>query len=131
MLFINWDALGAIAELLGALAVVLTLAYLATQVRQNSKGVNVAAKQEMTRQFSGVCNMPLGDDKLSEIHDKGINDEELTTIEKRKFNLFMLKGFWYFSSMHFQYEANSLDDGDWIQSESMIKNHCRLLGVKK
>lgn len=31
----NWDAIGAIAELVGALAVVLTLAYLARQISQN------------------------------------------------------------------------------------------------
>ena len=30
----NWDALGAIAEMLGAVAVFFTLAYLALQVRQ-------------------------------------------------------------------------------------------------
>ncbi|MGK0261059.1 MAG: hypothetical protein ACI96M_004515 [Candidatus Azotimanducaceae bacterium] len=30
---INWDALGAIAELLGAIAVFATLAYLAVQIR--------------------------------------------------------------------------------------------------
>jgi hypothetical protein len=33
----NWDALGAIAELAGALAVVATLVYLALQMKQNSK----------------------------------------------------------------------------------------------
>ena len=35
----NWDALGTIAELLGAIAVFLTLAYLAIQVRQNSRAL--------------------------------------------------------------------------------------------
>ena len=37
----NWDALGAIAELLGAIAVFLTLAYLTVQVRQNSKALEL------------------------------------------------------------------------------------------
>ena len=32
---VNWDALGAIAELIGAIAVIATLAYLAIQVRQS------------------------------------------------------------------------------------------------
>ena len=31
----NWDAIGAIGELVGALAVVLTLAYLALEVRRS------------------------------------------------------------------------------------------------
>ena len=44
----NWDALGAIAELLGAIAVFLTLAYLTVQVRQNSKAL------EQQNQFSAA-----------------------------------------------------------------------------
>ena len=35
----NWEAVGAIAELLGAIAVFLTLAYLALQVRQNANAL--------------------------------------------------------------------------------------------
>ena len=44
----NWDALGAIAELLGAIAVFLTLAYLTVQVKQNSKAL------EQQNQFSAA-----------------------------------------------------------------------------
>ena len=33
MMDVNWDAVGAIGETVGALAVVLTLAYLALQIR--------------------------------------------------------------------------------------------------
>ena len=33
----NWDALGAIAELLGAIAVLATLLYLARQIKESSK----------------------------------------------------------------------------------------------
>ena len=33
----NWEAIGAIGEILGALAVVLTLGYLAAQIRQTNK----------------------------------------------------------------------------------------------
>ena len=33
----NWDAIGAIAELLGAVGVIASLVYLAGQIRQNSR----------------------------------------------------------------------------------------------
>ena len=33
----NWDAIGAIGEILGAIAVVVTLIYLTAQIRQNTK----------------------------------------------------------------------------------------------
>ena len=35
----NWDAIGAIAELLGALAVLITVAFLAVQMRQNTRAL--------------------------------------------------------------------------------------------
>ena len=40
----NWDAVGAIAETLGALAVVVTLIYLSLQIRQNSKVLSLNEK---------------------------------------------------------------------------------------
>ena len=40
----NWDALGAIAETFGALAVVATLLYLSLQIRQNSKVLTLNEK---------------------------------------------------------------------------------------
>ena len=38
----NWEAIGAIGEITGALAVLVTLAYLATQVRQNTKAIRAS-----------------------------------------------------------------------------------------
>jgi len=35
----NWDAIGAFAELLGALAVFITVAFLAVQMRQNTRAL--------------------------------------------------------------------------------------------
>ncbi len=54
----NWEAIGAIAELLGATAVIITLAYLAIQIRTQNKEARlmsmhdtVAAQRESMRAF--------------------------------------------------------------------------------
>ena len=39
----NWDAVGALAELAGAFGVIVTLGYLAVQIRQNSKLLSASA----------------------------------------------------------------------------------------
>ena len=44
----NWDAVGAIGEVLGAVGVVATLGYLAAQIRQNSKVVRSATRQAIS-----------------------------------------------------------------------------------
>jgi len=41
----NWEALGAIGEIVGAVAVVVTLVYLAVQIRQNTRSAKVCSNQ--------------------------------------------------------------------------------------
>ena len=48
----NWDAVGAIGEIIGAVVVVITLLYLAIQIRQTSKSIEVAALRDTTAQWN-------------------------------------------------------------------------------
>ena len=48
----NWDAIGAMAESLGAIAVIVSILYLATQVRQT----NQMAKFDIIRELMGQFN---------------------------------------------------------------------------
>ena len=53
----SWDAIAALAELAGALAVIATLVYLTVQLRQNSallKASIATASRESTNQLTGL-----------------------------------------------------------------------------
>ena len=43
----NWEALGAIGEIVGAVAVVVTLGYLAVQIRQNTLMMKATIRQDL------------------------------------------------------------------------------------
>ena len=58
----NWDAIAALAELFGALAVVASLLYLASQIRQNTKNLRFAARQSLTSQNADYTRMLLEPD---------------------------------------------------------------------
>jgi len=68
----NWDALGAIGELISAIAVVITLAYLAVQVRQSNK----AAKS------SNATSVMMNSQKIAQalMMDRGLRDIILRAI---------------------------------------------------
>ena len=53
----NWDAMGAVAELAGALAVIATLVYLSLQIRQNSEIAKADLYQKAQTVFSSWRNM--------------------------------------------------------------------------
>lgn len=58
---LNWTAIGAIGELLGAVAVVGTLAYVAIQVRQQTKSIQSASFQATTDALNYI-NMSIATD---------------------------------------------------------------------
>ena len=60
----NWDAIGAIAELLGAFGVIASLIYLATQIRQNTKSVRMASHHGVAVQFNQANLVGLQDPEL-------------------------------------------------------------------
>jgi hypothetical protein len=126
----NWEALGAIGELVGAAAVIATLLYLATQIRQNNTSQRVAAKLEMTRQFSEFIDFLVLHPELAAIHDSGLEGKELTAEELTIFSRMMAKASWYFATMHFQYQVQKLEDGDWEESRSLITYYCSMPGYQ-
>ena len=73
----NWDAIGAISELLGASATVATLAYLAVQIRQNTNGTRVSvalARSEQHRQQAAFLSQS---PEINRIFWAGIEEPEL------------------------------------------------------
>ena len=51
----NWEALGAIAETLGAIGVIATLVYLATQIRNNTNELKGEAIRDINNIENELC----------------------------------------------------------------------------
>ena len=83
---LSWDALGAIAELLGAVAVIATLAYISVQVRQSISTHRTSTAWSVTQALDSL-NSRIGDNgEMTEIWlpgRKGI--ENLDEIETERF----------------------------------------------
>ena len=78
----NWGAIGAIAEVVAAFAVIVSLLYLAAQVRYGIKTAKATAYQEVYRDLRetlmGVENEPIP--KL--IRGERLSEEELEILPK-------------------------------------------------
>ena len=90
----NWEAIGAIGEIAGALAVIVTLVYLSAQVRQNTKASRLAAIQAASENSSRFSELLASDPELSELVWRGMRDpDSLDKAETRRFiaawNVFM------------------------------------------
>lgn len=67
----NWEAIGAIGEVAGALVVAVTLAFLVVQVRQNSKAINATITHGNIAGFNELNTLLAANPQLAEIFDRG------------------------------------------------------------
>lgn len=110
----NWDAVGALAELLGAIGVIVTLFYLALQVRQNTKTVKAATELETGRLWSGVHGRVAHSPDMAAIWDRGLTDERtLSPAEKQRFIWFVAEYLFLVESLYRQWRMDYLSDASW------------------
>lgn len=84
---VDWDMIGALGELMGATAVVLTLFYLARQVREASAEAQRNRFGNLNDEISRVADSWGSEDELSDIVFRGLHDPmSLTPHEAFRFN---------------------------------------------
>ena len=107
----NWEAVGAIGEIIGAVAVVVTLVYLSIQIRQSNREARASTLQ-MALRFEMEATAILA--QHGEIWDKVVSGK---TLEKGRetrtaiviYNSLMIEA----ENRYHQYKAGYLDQQSW------------------
>lgn len=112
----NWDAIGAVSEAVGAAAVVASLLYLAVQIRASTRASAVESKLQTTRLLTEVLDSYIQSPELSDLTERGFADlDSLSRSEFVQFSNLSLKLFWYLSAAHFQFRTGALEEADWLE----------------
>ena len=101
----NWEALGAIAELIGGLAVLVTLVYLALQVRQNNQMQRQQISAHQTNHYVANTHVLANNGELMDIFRKASTGEEMSPLERWRFGTFMFGILENFQEMYFLNKA--------------------------
>ena len=78
----NWEAIGAIGEIVGALAVVITLAYLVIQIRQNTAAVATATYESTMTGFNDINVVVASNPELASLLDRGTQSPDTLSAEE-------------------------------------------------
>lgn len=118
----NWAAISAIGQVLGSLGVIVSLLYLATQVRQNNRASTVSAKLVSTQLLSEFINDFIKDPALMDLWLRGRHSyDELSAPERLRFANMCLKAFWFYSTAEFQLRMGTLQEDDWAEFYAVIR----------
>ena len=86
----NWEAISAIGQIVGGLAVVVSLIYLAREIRRNAR----LARQSSVDTLNVVAGQLAQHPRLAQLFDRGIrNLKSLEGADRVSFEAFMLQWF--------------------------------------
>src|SRR2546430_3344065 len=67
----NWEAISALGQIVGAIAVVISVVYLATQVRGNARQTRLASMRSMGDAFNGFLQGLAGNSQMGDLWYRG------------------------------------------------------------
>jgi hypothetical protein len=86
----NWEALSAIADLIGVVLVIVSLIYLATQIRQSNQMALAESERELLESWANAVAGISVDDRTTDIFLRGLDDfNTLSNVEKTRFSVIM------------------------------------------
>ena len=110
----NWEAIGAIGEVVGAAGVIGTLAYLAYQIRQNSESVRLNAGQTILLSLHEALQSASATPQQARVVILGQTDfDSLPEDEKIQFIVWIFSWFRVLEQAHLYQKKGFLDSEIW------------------
>ncbi len=108
----NWEAIGAVGEVLGAFAVVLTLVYLAVQIRQNTSSTRASTYSDTTDGWHNYLQSQSVAD-IDILLALAKNPSKLTTADFYRGYYLCRVMFRRMEHDYFQFKAGTFDPATW------------------
>jgi hypothetical protein len=127
----NWEAISAIGQIVGALAVVISLIYLASQVRGSARATRIASERSLVEMFIQFAQQLAVHPHLSELYCRGIHDfESLKGAEVVRFSAFMDQMFKLFEEAYHGQLERHMDARVWRGVDAALRDFNTYPGVQ-
>jgi hypothetical protein len=121
----NWDAIGAIAELLGAIGVIASLVYLATQTRQNSSAVRMSNYMQLNTQLGSFVERIADDNERHDLWQRGNQSyDDLSAEERELYHTVLGSYFTHYETLQRLWDRGQIDAELY---EEMFQSAVRML----
>lgn len=109
----NWEAIGSVGEVIGAIAVLTSLVYLAVQIRQNTRSLNTSSYAQAAEQ-AWLVNLAIAQDAdlariiADDSAGKALSPEDTVRLDAALSNYFVAG-----ENVYRLYERGLLDSDTW------------------
>ena len=117
----NWEAVSAIGQAVGAVAVVISLVYLAAQIRDNTRATRSATRQSIIDSIVAVNLALPQSDSLARAFRADVDGKTLEPHEALQLLAHTYAYMRTWENAHFQYRSGMLSDEDWNGFRQNVK----------
>jgi hypothetical protein len=121
----NWDAIGAMSELVGAIAVVFTLAYLAIQIKASTRASKAVVREGVSSSLQNVMLSRLDASVLAQAGMKQNSGVDLDDSEEHQLSWWTAMWWRTYENIYYQYRNGFLEEAEWRGYENVIVNSLR------
>jgi hypothetical protein len=123
LLLVNWEAVSAIGQIVGALAVVISVIYLTREVRSNARATRLQSMRSLSDAINGYFKTIAQDADLADLSYRGIHDfEPHQGATLLRFSALMDYLFRIYEDMYYQYCEGHLDPSVWSGFEAQLRD---------
>jgi len=127
----NWEAISAIGQIIGALAVVISLIYLARQVGSSVRETRLSTMRSTLDFLNRFSQSVAEHADLAELQNRGFNDfESLEGSDRTRFNSYMHAVFRSVEGAYYQHLDGHSDPRVWPGIEVVLREINALPGVQ-
>lgn len=120
----NWAALAAIAEAVGAVGVIATLVYLSAQVRHNTRAIRAQTYDSFVSQFRHWNEPMRADQEMAEQFSRLIENVASLSAREQRHAVHVLYDFVRLAeNLHYQYGEGMVSESVWRGWESLFRTY--------
>ena len=109
----NWEAIGAIGEIVGATAVFVSLVYLASQIRTQNRETRAASVHQVLHDYSAAISR-LHEAEMADVWVAAIEDfDSLSPSQRLRFVVYLTAAVRVFEDAYFQWCEGRLENDIW------------------
>ena len=122
----NWEAIGASGEIIGAIAVVVSIAYLAYQIRSNTKAMRASASFDATHSWAATNELVMSqtDEQLAVLTqtlDPTVSWDDVSAEDRTRLILGIRAMFQKLEGQYYLYKFGLLEEGLWNNRSTWAK----------
>jgi hypothetical protein len=126
----NWDAISAISQMIGSVAVVLSVLYLALQVHRSTRVANVAAQDAAATALRDVTKPFMENAELGEIWRLGLESlDSLPPADQARFFHATYQFLKAFETIHFHFVHGVMDRQLWEGWQELLRHYVAAPGI--